>query len=160
MITHASGGPRQLGGIMSYCRICKKSAQGIFDSANDNAQSSQVIRVPSDSLIAQPSSVRRLAMAYRSMNLPRRKVIDFVAGHLFFYEGPILHRGVHVCFDGDLDEAFGMEKDPSGRWLGDFLNFALEPPRQQAQRRVVERLTLLWTALAIHSRAQAEHVIR
>jgi len=145
---------------MSYCRVCKKSFGGNFDFANDNKVSSRVVRIPPDKIISQPSSVRRLAMAYRSMNLPRRKVIDFVAGHLFLHENGVLHHGAHVCFEGDLDDIFGMERDPSGRWMGDFLNFAVEPPRQQAQQRVLERLTLLWTALAIHSPAQAEHVIR
>ena len=149
-----------MGGCMTHCRICKEPIGDVFSPLNDNASSTKPIRIPPDDILAQPSSVRRLAMVYRAMNLPRRKVLDFVAGHLFLHEGGIIHQGERVCFEDDLDNIFGVERDPSGRWMSDFLDFAVEPPRQRAQRRVLERLMLLWVAIAIHNPDQAQRIIR
>lgn len=145
---------------MKHCWICKEVTGTVHSPENDNSQSAQPIRIPPDEILGQPSSVRRLAMVYRAMSLPRRKVLDFVAGHLFLHEGGIIHQGERVCFEDDLDAIFGVERDPSGRWMSDFLDFAVVPPRQRAQRRVLQRLTLLWIAIAIHNPDQAQRIIR
>lgn len=143
---------------MSHCRICRHTASTIALAANDDRLSP--INLPTIDEISQPSCVRRLAMVYRAKGLARRNVIDFVADHLFLYEGSVVHEGRNVFFYDDLDEIFGAESDPSQRWMGDFLAFAVEPPRQKAQRRIAERLLLLWAALAVHNREQAAHVLR
>lgn len=143
---------------MSHCRICRLTASGPVQAANDDNFSP--IRLPTIEEICQPSSVRRLAMVYRAKNLPRRRVLDFVAEHLFFQDVPIVQDGFCVFLNDDLDEIFGAESDPSQRWMSDFLAFAVEPPRQKAQRRIAERLLLLWAALAIHNREQAARVLR
>lgn len=145
---------------VNSCCICHKTGFTPEFAANDNTLSKPPIHLPSVEEICQTSCVRRLAMVYRAKNLPRRKVLDFVAEHLFFHDVPILQDGLCVFFDDDLDEVFGAESDPSQRWMGDFLAFAVEPPRQKAQRRIADRLLRLWVALAVHSREQAEHVIR
>lgn len=142
---------------METCRICKMSLRRI-DAANDNH--GHEICLPQMEILSQPSSVRRLAMAYRAKNLPRRKILHFVADHLYLRERKFRLRGQPVKFDVDIDLVFGTDRDPSERWLSDFLNFAVEPPRQRAQHRVAERLLLLWAALAVHNPAQAELVIR
>lgn len=142
---------------METCRICKMPLRRI-DAANDN--DGQEICLPQMEILSQPSSVRRLAMAYRAKNLPRRKILNFVADHLYLRERAFLLQGQPVRFDVDIDLVFGTDRDPSERWLSDFLNFAIEPPRQRAQHRVVQRLLLLWAALAVHNPAQAELVIR
>lgn len=143
---------------MNHCRICRHTASSAVQAANDDRFAP--ISLPTLDEISQPSCVRRLAMVYRAKNLPRRRVLDFVANHLFLHEGSVVHEGRSVFFYDDLDEIFGAESDPSQRWMGDFLAFAVEPPRQKAQRRIAERLLLLWAALAVHNREQAAHVLR
>ena len=130
-------------------------------NANDNQPNEHPpITIPDAKVLARPSAVRRLAMAYRTKNLPRRKILDFIADHLYQHEGELLYQGRNVSFDADIDEVFGTDRDPSERWLGDFLAFAVDAPRQRAQRRVVDRLVMLWVALAIQNPEQAALVIK
>lgn len=142
---------------METCRICKVSLTRI-DAANDNY--GDEICLPQMEILSRPSAVRRLAMAYRAKNLPRRKILDFIAAHLYQHEGEILYQGRNLCFDADIDEVFGTDRDPSERWLSNFLAFAAAEPRQRAQRRTFDRLVLLWVALAVHNPAQAALVVR
>jgi len=144
---------------MTNCRICKLPMRNIAGVANDKG-SHPAITIPTAEILSRPSAVRRLAMAYRARNLPRRKILDFVADHLYQYEGQLLYQGRNVSFEDEVDVVFGTDRDPSERWLSDFLAFADEAPRQRAQRRTFDRLVLLWTALAVHNPAQAEVVIR
>lgn len=130
-------------------------------NANDNPPKNQPpITIPDEEVLTRPSAVRRLAMAYRAKNLPRRRILDFIADHLYNYDGELIYQGRNVCFDAEIDDVFGTDRDPSERWLSDFLAFSVKPPRQRAQRRTFDRLVLLWTALAVHNRTQAELVIR
>lgn len=145
---------------MMTCRICKMPLMNIAGAANDKGSDRGAIIIPSAEILSQPSSVRRLAMAYRAKNLPRRKILNFVADHLYQHDGELLYLGRNVSFDVDIDEVFGTDRDPSERWLSDFLAFAVDAPRQRAQRRTFDRLVLLWAALAVHNPAQAELVIR
>lgn len=145
---------------MTNCRICKMPLMSIAGAANDTGSNTGAIIIPSAEILSQPSSVRRLAMAYRAKNLPRRKILNFVADHLYQHDGELLYMGRNVSFDADIDEIFGTDRDPSERWLSDFLAFAVDAPRQRAQRRTFDRLVLLWAALAVHNPAQAELVIR
>lgn len=131
------------------------------ENANDNQPNEHPpITIPDIEILTRPSSVRRLAMAYRAKNLPRRKILDFIADHLYQHEGQLLYQGRNVSFEDEVDVVFGTDRDPSERWLSDFLAFSVKPPRQRAQRRTFDRLVLLWTALAVHNRTQAELVIR
>lgn len=145
---------------MTHCQICKMPMRGIVGAEYAKGSDRSAITIPSAEILAQPSSVRRLAMAYQAKNLPRRKILNFIADHLYEYEGELLYLGRNVSFDADIDEVFGTDRDPSERWLSDFLAFAVEAPRQRAQRRTFDRLVLLWAALAVHNPAQAELVIR
>ena len=144
---------------MTNCRICKLPMRRIAGCANDNAPH-PAITIPSAEILSLPSAVRRLAMAYRAKNLPRRKILNFVADHLYQHEGELLYQGRNVSFETDIDDVFGTDRDPSERWLSDFLAFGIEAPRQRAQRRTFDRLVLLWTALAVHNPAQAALVVR
>lgn len=145
---------------MTDCQICQTPLKSIAWAANDNGSESAVITIPSAEILSLPTSVRRLAIAYRAKNLPRRKILDFVAEHLYLHAGVVLYQGRNLALDADIDEVFGTDRDPSERWLSDFLAFAVEEPRQRAQRRVVERLVFLWAALAVHNPTQAQLAVR
>jgi hypothetical protein len=147
--------------MSASCRICGKPLRSLLQSMNENAKDDDdPIHIPSPEVLGKPSSVRRLAMAYRAKELPRRKILDFVSFHLDHHGGPILYLGESVSFADSVDDAFDTDRDPSERWLGRFLAFGITPPIQQAQTRVMTRLLMLWVALAIHNREQAELVIR
>ncbi len=145
---------------MTKCQICKMSLLNSTVSANDNSVSINSITIPDIAILSEPYAVRRLAMSYRAKNLPRRKILNFIADHLYQYEGQLLYHGRRVTFEANIDEVFGTDRDPSERWLSDFLAFGVDAPRQRAQRRVINRLVLLWVALAIHNPEQAALVIR
>jgi hypothetical protein len=145
------------------CQICKRPLGDHVVFNNDNLRSqSNTICLPDQEVLARPSRVRRLAMAYRARELPRRKILNFVAEHLYQYDGAIVHEGRDTVINSqvDIDDIFGTDDDPSERWLGSFLAFAVSPPRQYAQNRVIIRLSVLWLALAIHNPVQAELVIQ
>ena len=144
---------------MPNCQICRMPTERIGYAANDNGDDAAIC-IPPPEVMSQPYVVHRLALAYRAKNLPRRKILNFVAEHLYLHERLILYKGRYVSFADDIDEIFGTDRDPSERWLSNFLSFAIEAPRQRAQHRTLDRLTLLWTALAVHNPVQAALVIK
>jgi hypothetical protein len=131
-------------------------------AANDNqAFNHGYIKMPSDEVLTRPATLRRMAMAYRGLNLSRRSILDFLADQIYQYQGIVTEDGRSVEIIGiDLDAVFRTDDDPSERWLSNFLNFAVNPPHQRAQQRVTYRLAVLWLGLAIARRHQAELVIR
>lgn len=142
------------------CLVCRVGTSGIAALANDNALPTLGTRfLPDWNVLGCPSSVNRLAMSYRAKELPRRKILDFVSDHVPLHGGSIIWGDRSVRLKNiNVDDLFGL--DDSERWISSFLNFAIETPRQQAQNRVMVRLTLLWAALAIHNPEQARLVIR
>jgi hypothetical protein len=130
---------------------------------NDNQPGDpSFIRCPSAESLAKPSSVNRLAIAYRVMGLSRYKMLDFMSDQYMAYQGIVVsHERRRIDpLDIDVDHVFRTDDDPSLRWLSRFLHFGLTPPVQQAQLQTRARLMCLWLALAIKHPGQAELVIR
>ena len=67
------------------------------------------------------------------------------------YEGKIVWAsGVEFIFDEmAIYDAFEIEADPSQRWVGYFYKFAVRPPKQVAQGRVIDRLRFIDLAFRI-----------
>ncbi|HST36731.1 MAG TPA: hypothetical protein VLK25_08905 [Allosphingosinicella sp.] len=72
-----------------------------------------------------------------------------MADRIYGFEGEILDEDGRVfeLDDEAIDHAFN--NDGSFRWLSDFFRVTKEPPRQRAQRRVLQRLKLIYLALCI-----------
>jgi hypothetical protein len=94
---------------------------------------------------------RMLALAtdMQKLNLSRRQIPDWMADRLYGFEGEILDEDGRP-FELD-DEAIDLafNNDGSFRWLSDFFRVTKEPPRQRAQRRILQRLRLIYLALCI-----------
>jgi hypothetical protein len=90
-----------------------------------------------------------LATDMQKLNLSRRQIPDWMADRIYGFEGEILDENDQP-FELD-DEAIDLafNNDGSFRWLSDFFRVTKEPPRQRAQRRIHERLKLIYLALCI-----------
>lgn len=97
------------------------------------------------------SRERMLALAtdMQKLNLSRRQVPDWMADRIYGFDGEILDEdGQPFELDDEaIDLAFN--NDGSFRWLSDFFRVTKEPPRQRAQRRIHQRLRLIYLALCI-----------
>lgn len=146
---------------MEFCNICKLSGRPCLcgSAANDNCKFDPgFIRIPADTVLASPAAVHRCAMAYRNKGLSRRSVLDHLTDTFIAFKGIAVDAGGNrLDVPGiEVDEVFRTENDPSERWLSDFLRAGVATPKRSAQDRVIPRLRLLWLALAISNRAQAE----
>ena len=94
---------------------------------------------------------RMLALAtdMQKLKLSRRQIPDWMADRLYGFEGEILDEdGQPFELDDEaIDLAFN--NDGSFRWLSDFFRVTKEPPKQRAQRRIYQRLKLIYLALCI-----------
>ena len=150
---------------MEMCRTCQLSnlicVCGL--AANDNcARESGFIKLPNDPVLASQSAVHRCAIAYRGKGLSRRRVLNYLTDAFVGFNGIAVDAAgqrIHVP-EIEVDEVFRTDDDPSERWISEFLRAGVAIPKRNAQDRVVPRLRLLWLALAITNRAQAELVIR
>jgi hypothetical protein len=90
-----------------------------------------------------------LATDMQKLNLSRRQIPDWMADRIYGFEGEILDEDGRP-FELD-DEAIDLafNNDGSFRWLSDFFRVTKEPPRQRAQRRIHQRLKLIYLALCI-----------
>lgn len=149
---------------METCRACQFSTAACVcgHAANDNCQFDPgFIRVPSDAELAKPSARHRLATIFWTKKISRRSVLDYMTDAFVQFNGVAVDstlRRIDVT-DIDVDQVFRTDADPSERWLSDFLRAALAMPERGAQDRVIPRLRLLWLALAITNRQQAELVV-
>lgn len=146
---------------MNICGICKLSGLACTCgvAANDNCKFDLTfIRLPPDGVLASESAVHRLAMAYRGKGLSRRAILDHLTDTFVSFDGVAVDaRGNRIEVQGiEVDDTFRTEDDPSERWISDFLRAGVSMPRRKAQARVLPRLRLLWLALAITNRVQAE----
>ncbi|MDI4665382.1 hypothetical protein K9U40_13740 [Xanthobacter autotrophicus] len=99
------------------------------------------IIVPTMAELLRPSRFRRLAIATAALDIPRRKLPDVIADSLYGYSGVILRADGSPYELPDIDDVFG--NDGSFRWISAFTRFAVEPPRQAAQERVLPRLEVI-----------------
>lgn len=90
-----------------------------------------------------------LATDMQKLNLSRRQIPDWMADRIYGFDGEILDEdGQPFELDDEaIDLAFN--NDGSFRWLSDFFRVTKEPPRQRAQRRIHQRLKLIYLALCI-----------
>ena len=110
---------------------------------NNTTQPQKFVFVASDDELRQRSYFQRLAIATAALNLPRREIPNHMADVIFGYRGKILWRAEtrFPISPTAIDDVFNG--DDSFRWLSDFLRFALQPPAQSPQFRVVPRLRLI-----------------
>jgi hypothetical protein len=108
-----------------------------------------LIIVPDDAALLTREAYQRIALATAQLNLPRRKIPDWMADRLYrddvmfaFGDG-----APFILTDNAIDEAFN--EDGSFRWLSDLMRFADASPRQAPQIRLLPRLRLLALAFAI-----------
>lgn len=145
---------------MPYCIACRQNVCQPCRSLYSVPVKSRRVVVASDAQLSRKSHVRRLAMATRALELPRRAIPDWIADQVYGFEGVI------VLTDGQpfelsdtaIDEAFN--DDGSFRWLSDFLRFAETEPHQRPQARVLERLRLIDLAFRIAKPEQARLIGR
>lgn len=150
---------------METCRACQLSSLICLCSAaaNENFEFDPTfIRLPRDEVLGHQFAVHRLAIVYRAKALSRRSVLAFVSNTFASFEGVAVDpsgRAIDVP-ELDVDAVFRTDEDPSERWISDFLRAGVEAPKRTAQERVIPRLHVLWLALAITNRVQADLVIR
>jgi hypothetical protein len=99
--------------------------------------------VPEDAALLTREAYHALAIATARLNLPRRKIPDWMADRLYRDDDG----APFILTDNAIDEAFN--EDGSFRWLSDLMRFAGAPPSQAPQRRLLPRLRLLASAFAI-----------
>lgn len=108
-----------------------------------------LIIVPDDTALLTREAYQRIALATAQLNLPRRKIPDWMADRL--YRDDVMfafgNGAPFILTDNAIDEAFN--EDGSFRWLSDLMRLADAPPSQSPQRRLLPRLRLLTLAFAI-----------
>lgn len=129
-------------------------------AANDNDPVGNV-RIPPSDLLLTKAAIWRMAIAYRAL-LPcsRYKLVDLLDEIAWGFEGTIISAEgrsidpLSIC----ADTIMRTDEDPCCSWLGAFLRFAIQEPKQAPQKRTLPRLQLLYVALAIRYPAIAARV--
>ena len=130
-------------------------------AANDNDPVG-IIRIPAPEKLLTKAAIQRLAIAYRAL-LPcsRYKLVDLLDEIAWGFDGVILGSNgrsidpLSIC----ADTIMRTDEDPCCSWLGAFLRFAAQKPKQAPQKRTLPRLQLLYVALAIRHPVVAARVI-
>jgi hypothetical protein len=130
-------------------------------AANDNDLDG-IVRLPPPRRLLTKAVIYRLAIAYRAL-LPcsRRGFADLLTDIVWEFDGIVLDASgrridqLEIC----VDTILRTDEDPSNSWLGGFLRFAVNQPRQAPQKRTLPRLELLYLALAIRYPTVAARVI-
>lgn len=100
-------------------------------------------------------------MVYKAMGLTRREIPGFAEDRITAFDGMVYEPKGSLIRHKDIDvEAYFNDTDASARWVSRFLAFATSTPLQNAQERVLPRLIILWLAIAVDNRRQAELIIR
>lgn len=109
----------------------------------------RLILVPDDAALLTRDAYQRIALATAKLNLPRRKIPDWMADRLYRDDVTFAfcNGAPFILTDNAIDEAFN--EDGSFRWLSDLMRFADAPPSQAPQRRLLPRLRLLALAFAV-----------
>jgi hypothetical protein len=121
--------------------------------ANDNYRGWAVVHMPSDAVIREPETVHAIAVqvlrVWNEKRLSRRRVIDWLADTIYFYDGAIINAdGTAWLIDEiDVDEPWG--RDETFSWVGEMIRFATTMPQQRAHKGLVPRLRLFWLAVEI-----------
>lgn len=104
-----------------------------------------------DDRIGQKQSMQRLAQFFTSLDkMPRRDIPFWMVDRLSEWEGAIWDGDdLKIIYEPETVDA-SFNDDGSFRWISDFLKLASSEPRQQAQRRVLERLRLMTASVAVY----------
>jgi hypothetical protein len=111
--------------------------------------SSRSIVIPPDDVLLDRKFQRRVAVLLASLNIPRRRIADWIADTIYGFGGKIEDSDGDRfgLYPDDVDEAF--DNEGSFRWISDFVKLADRPSRQSPQRRVLARIRLIVLCLII-----------
>ncbi len=171
------------------CQILENAEKKLFNRerrraliSKDNAR--RRITVPTDDQLADCAVQRRMAMVVANTELARRPFVDCCADLVYGFASQAsvvaseqrdeaLNKGdlrdLQSQFGGffwedgrpynvpDVDEVFG---EPSFKWVSDFKKFAFVESRQRPQKRVIERLRLIYLAIEVWNPVIARHILR
>lgn len=144
---------------MTYCQrcgrdVCKPCA---FKPVNDNKRT---VIVASDAELLRRSHFQRLATATRALGISRREIPNWIADTIYGFRGRITWPDgkPFEVDDEDIDAAFN--DDGSFRWLSGFMYFDSTDPKQNPQRRILNRLRLIDLAFRISSPVRAGFIAR
>lgn len=101
----------------------------------------KVIFVATREELERKSYYRRLWIATRNVNIPRRSWLDAIADTLRDFDGLIIHRSGKAYDIPDIDNVFG--DDPDLRWLGYYLQPDGSGEYPKIRTRKYQRLELL-----------------
>lgn len=118
----------------------------------------RLIIVPTREELLRPSRFRRLAIATAAQGIPRRKLPNVLADSLYSYPGEIFRADGSPYEIPDIDDVFG--NDGSFRWVSAFTRFAVEPPQQAPQERILPRLEVLDLHFQIRHPEQARFIAK
>ena len=108
---------------------------------NGAGSSARKLYVASDRQLRRKSHFQRLAIATAALDVPRRELVNVIGDKLYSSEGQMLWPDDTPFALPDIDDVFGG--DGSFRWVSDFIHFALTPPRQLPQKRILDRLRVI-----------------
>lgn len=143
---------------MTDCIECGRSLQdrevrGMLAAAckthGEMDRAKPVIAVATDWQLSQPEHYMRLADELAAMDLPRRRVRQWVEDAIYCFDGEIVQpNGQALQIDDTfMDRAFG--DDWTYRWISSFQLVRKRPWRYAPQQRVINRLRLIDLALRI-----------
>lgn len=149
---------------MPICFQCRADVVQPCVLQDNRKLPANAIVVASDWELRRVSFFRRLAIATANLvateGLSRRQLADWQAHWIYLHEGPIFWPDgtPFEIWDTLIDDAYN--DDQSFRWLSSFVKFAVKPPKQAPQNRILMRLRLLSLAFQIQSPEVAKHFCR
>ncbi|MEZ5687390.1 MAG: hypothetical protein R3E21_01095 [Caenibius sp.] len=102
-----------------------------------------ILNIPSDEELMQVAYIRRLARDIAGLQMPRRKLLDWVADEIYGFEGRYMTPDGRLLGDDDLADVDDVFVEDEGKWLQDFMKLAERPPRQAVQKKVLPRIRML-----------------
>jgi hypothetical protein len=142
------------------CRSCSVHTCGASSADRLLRHADGIVIVATDDELQDTVLLRRMAVALANLKLSRRKVPDWLADTLYFYEGQLrwpCNRPFSLGHNA-VDESFGEED--SCWWFGAFMRCHDRPMKQRPQTRVLPRLRLLNAAFWIAFPDVARHFAR
>lgn len=116
---------------------------------------SDTIIVASYEELSSPHYYRRLWVAIKNINIPRREWLDEIADALRDYHGVFIDKRGHSFVFGDVDDIFG--DDPELRWMSSYLQADTSGDNPKIRSQKYERLQLLDAYFKIRYPQIAKH---
>lgn len=144
---------------MPYCSRCRRDVckpcaikPGLCDQ--------RYVTLARDDELLRRSHVRRLAIATRALELPRREIPNWMADVIYGYGGDIFWSGGKLFKLDNVDIDTVFNDDGSFRWISDFVRFAERWPAQTPQQRLLPRLRLIDLAFRISNPERARLIAK